>query len=131
MKDGQEAGEMLLDIEARIGEMLPSSEEAQRGAIKQRGIPKSERASGHIKVLPDGISGQRAQQARAISKHPEIVEKVKAQARENETKVENLLFALWVQDQRHDYWMKVVREIRAGLENLKEEMWDGRLFHSD
>jgi hypothetical protein len=53
------------------------------------------------------------------------------QARENEAKIENLLFALWVQDQRHDYWMKVIKEIMAGLEELREEVWNGRLFHSD
>ena len=78
LKDGQEAGEMLLDIEARIGEMLPSAEEAQvgkRGVIK--GTPQS-------KMLPEGMNHKRATQSRAIAGHPEIVEKVKAQARENE-----------------------------------------------
>jgi len=68
LKDGQEAGEMLLDIEARIGELLPSAEEAIKTPVTR----------------PTGIGHHRAIQARAIKNHPEIVEKVKAQARENE-----------------------------------------------
>ncbi len=68
LRDGQDAGEMLLDIEARIGELLPSPEEAIKTPVTR----------------PTGITHHRAIQARAISKHPEIVEKVKAQAKENE-----------------------------------------------
>jgi hypothetical protein len=49
----------------------------------------------------------------------------------SDEKVENLLFVIWVQDQRHKYWMKVIRETKKELEKLREEMWDGRLFHSD
>jgi len=74
---------MLLDIEARIGELLPSAEEARRqsGQVTNgRPTPKGKRKP----VLPEGITGKKAHQARAIKDHPEIVEKVKAQARENE-----------------------------------------------
>ena len=74
LKDGQEAGEMLLDIEARIGELLPSQEEALKTACPTGGRQKRF----------GGMSHHRATQVRAIAKHPEIVEKVKAQARENE-----------------------------------------------
>lgn|GEM_PF-2219133 len=35
-----------------------------------------------------------------------------------EAKVENLLFVIWVQDQRQAYWSKVIRELRAELEEL-------------
>ena len=49
----------------------------------------------------------------------------------SDEKVENLLFVIWVQDQRHGYWMKVIREIKGELKKLKEEMGDARLFHSD
>ena len=45
-------------------------------------------------------------------------------------KVENLLFVIWIQDQRHDYWMKFIREVRTALEILMEEIKeDERLFH--
>jgi len=82
LKDGQEAGEMLLDIETRIGELLPSIEEARKDVGKrQKGIPITQREGGSVHP---GITDKRAHHARAISRHPEIVEKVKAQARENE-----------------------------------------------
>jgi hypothetical protein len=73
-KDGQEAGEMLLDIEARSGEL---SEDIQlEGDVSKR--PYS--PPGRLKE--SGLNFRRTHQARAISKHPEIVEKVKAQARD-------------------------------------------------
>jgi hypothetical protein len=40
-------------------------------------------------------------------------------------KIENLLFVIWVQDQRHDFWMKVIREIKKELDDLKGSMEDG------
>lgn len=81
LRDGQDAGEMLLDIETRIGELLPPPEEAKRiGARRTSGLTRGEdRPTAH-----PGINDKRAHTARTIAKHPEIVEKVKAQARENE-----------------------------------------------
>lgn len=40
-------------------------------------------------------------------------------------KIENLLFVIWIQDQRHDYWMKFIKEVRTALEHLKKEIEDG------
>ncbi len=83
LRDGQDAGEMLLDIEARIGELLPSREEALKaggGGDRRWGSP----AEKTRKVLPEGISGKHATQARTIKENPIIVAKIKAQARENE-----------------------------------------------
>ncbi|HOD36810.1 MAG TPA: hypothetical protein PLR20_05770 [Syntrophales bacterium] len=77
LKDGQDAGELLLDIEGRIGELLPSRDKAMTG---RKGVPKGTPS----KVLPEGIDHKRAHQARAISENPAVVEKIKAQARENE-----------------------------------------------
>ena len=77
LRDGQDAGEMLLDIEARIGELLPEATKTH--------IPRRDMAKGPAeKSLPEGIDYRRAYKARTIAKHPEIVEKVKAKARENE-----------------------------------------------
>jgi hypothetical protein len=81
LSDGQDAGEMLLEIEKKIGELLPSEKEAMAGTESKRGITKG---MPRPKVLPEGINGKRSHQARAIARHPEIVEKVKKQARENE-----------------------------------------------
>jgi hypothetical protein len=39
-----------------------------------------------------------------------------------EEKIENLLFVIWVQDQRHDYWMKVIKDVKRELGVLKEVM---------
>jgi len=83
LKDGQEAGELLLDIEARIGELLPSDEEILKLRSEQyKGRPVLQQAG--LTQRPKEITHKRAVYARAISKHPDIVEKVKAQAKENE-----------------------------------------------
>ncbi len=74
---------MLLDIEARIGEMLP----APSTAVKGTGLKGQKGAKGGAtkeKVLPKGLTSNRAWQARVIAKHPEIVAKVKARARKYE-----------------------------------------------
>jgi len=40
----------------------------------------------------------------------------------SDEKVENLLFVIWIQDQRHDYWMRFIREIRTELETLRQDL---------
>lgn len=79
----KDAGEMLLDIETRIGELAEKEERAKpkptgyigTGSLPSGKPPKHERL---------GMTEKRISQSQAIAKHPEIVEKVKAQARENE-----------------------------------------------
>lgn len=78
LKDGQDAGRMLLTIEARIGELLPDSKEAmstQRPGQPRRG-PRQQR--------PDGITSRRATTARTIARHPEAVAQVIQEAEDNE-----------------------------------------------
>lgn len=82
LRDGQDAGEMLLDIETRIGELaLKEPAILAPDRPKGRGRAPSGQPLKHERI---GISEHRMKQSEAISKHPEIVEKVKAQARENE-----------------------------------------------
>lgn len=79
LKDGQDAGKVLLAIEIRIGELLPRSDRAGR-------MPLEDSLDGkrpHIK-LPDGMSSKRAQQSRAIASHPQEVEETIKEAEENE-----------------------------------------------
>ena len=54
---------MLLDIEGRIGELLPSPEVAMAGVESKRGVTKG---TPRPKVLPDGINKRRAHTARLI-----------------------------------------------------------------
>ena len=65
---------MLLDIETRIGELLPPPEKAEEMGRRKGKVP------GATKVLPEGMTSHRAQSSRAIAMHPEIVERIKAQA---------------------------------------------------
>jgi len=81
LKDGQDAGEMLLDIEARIGELAAKEERAKPVPLKGRGALPSGAAPKHDRL---GLTRKRMSQAEAIAKHPKIVEQVKAEARENE-----------------------------------------------
>lgn len=68
--DGQDAGEMLLNIEARIGELLPSAEEALRLGGQKPGTPKG---GGGSKVLSPDMKSKQAQAARAIHRNPAAV----------------------------------------------------------
>jgi len=71
---------MLLDIEARIGEFyaaIPSQQNTSR-------LPQSGKQKGRVASIKElGISPREAQKALQIHKNPEIVAKIKAQAREN------------------------------------------------
>ena len=65
---------MLLDIEARIGELVGPPKSPVRMSGKFVGREKSNH----------GINPRLASRARVIHDNPEIVAKIKAQARENE-----------------------------------------------
>jgi len=73
LKDGQDAGKVLLAIEAKIGELLPDDARHVR-AGKHRGA----------RGLPEGISFRQAYKSRIISSHPEEVIEVIREAEENE-----------------------------------------------
>ena len=67
-----------------------------------------------------------------VSPEPDRESKIRKLVDDLSGKVENLLFVIWIQDQRHDYWMKFIKEVRTALEILREEIKeDERLFHSD
>jgi hypothetical protein len=75
LADGQEAGEMLLEIEARIGELLPAV------SISEHRDMDTGRAK---KTLPDEIGFRQAHTARTIARNPEIVREIIKEAKENE-----------------------------------------------
>jgi hypothetical protein len=86
LKDGQDAGKALLMIEARIGELLPTAEEARKNAVggTRVGPDGTTRKGGGVSTLPPGISSKQAQRARAISTHPHEVAEAIDEAIENE-----------------------------------------------
>jgi hypothetical protein len=88
LKDGQDAGEMLLDIEGRIGELALKEPQIQSKPIHKKGHkgalgtqPSGEPPKHERLGLP---SERKMQASQIIHKNPKIVEKVKAQARANE-----------------------------------------------
>lgn len=76
LADGQDAGEMLLNIEARIGELL-RDEIPDSGT---GGAPKQPRLKGDAAIMPD----RHRENARAIHRNPAAVKAVIAEARKNE-----------------------------------------------
>ncbi len=76
LRDGQDAGKMLLAIEGRIGELLPESKEAKR-------LGGGSGSTGR-KTRPDGITEKMAHTARIITRHPTEVKEVIKEAEENE-----------------------------------------------
>jgi hypothetical protein len=83
LADGQAIGEALLDIEVKIGQMLPSAKDAVKTGRRGKG-----HGTGGVPVLPVGYrhkdGEKKAVNARALAANPHIVEKIKAEARENE-----------------------------------------------
>jgi hypothetical protein len=80
LKDGYDAAKLLLDVEARIGELLPDKKEAKRwSGLKSKGLPTNAPRGA---LLPDGYTARKAYHALRIAENPGIVEKVKAKARE-------------------------------------------------
>lgn len=82
LSDGQDAGKMLLAVEARIGELLPSPGEMDKERARRKtGLPRRAPLGS---LLPEGISHERSKCARAIARNPEAVAMVIAEAEENE-----------------------------------------------
>lgn len=83
LSDGQDAGEMLLEIETRIGQI--AAKEEQAASIKVKGVRGSTPSMKPPKHKRLGIqSHNRMKQSQRIAANPKIVEKVKAQAKANE-----------------------------------------------
>lgn len=83
LADGQDAGKMLLAIEGRIGELLPTAEEGRRIGVSEAAAirdGKLERSTAR----PEGIGEKQAFNARIISNNPDAVEEVIKEAEENE-----------------------------------------------
>lgn len=87
LKDGQQAGVLLLDIEARIGEIALSEPRAKSIVEHKKGT------RGIIGTRPSGqqpkhdrlmMTEKKMQQSQKIAQNPEIVARVKAKAIENE-----------------------------------------------
>lgn len=76
LADGQDAGVMLLNIEARIGELLEDTPPARREGTGGRATA--------LKSLPEGINQTRSKRAQAIHRNPAAVAAVIKEARENE-----------------------------------------------
>lgn len=125
LQDGRDAAEMLHNIDVRIGELLPSPQEAKRmsggGLTYQDNRGKFIGGSGK-KVLPDGITSKKAHAARALAS-PEGIrawEKVKQEAEENDdiptkTAVLNKIRADKEEARRKEYEKKVQENRENGM----------------
>jgi len=116
LADGQAIGEALLDIEVKIGQMLPSAAETKTREAKSR-------VSQGINLLPEGYqqnNRKKAQYARALAANPAAVAAIKAEARENEdipTKTAALNRIKYEKEkERHE---KAVKEGRATKTNIE------------
>lgn len=86
LKDGQAAGEALLMIESRIGQIYKNAPEApSKGRLVNRQIKtKKELVEQMPKELKSKSSQRKLQKAAEIASHPEIVKEVIKEAKENE-----------------------------------------------
>lgn len=76
LRDGQDAGEMLLDIEARIGELYDSLPKSAGGSKTAR----SADLKGKQESIRDaGIADRSARKSSEVFHNPVIVAKIKAQ----------------------------------------------------
>lgn len=83
LRDGQDAGEMLLNIEARIGELLPPVEDARRIG-KSEGGKRRQGQDVPLTARPEGMEEKQAYYARTIHRNPEAVAAIIKEAREND-----------------------------------------------
>lgn len=81
LSDGQDAGECLLRIEARIGELAKAEPRGDTTPKRHRVPGDRDLPLKHEKI---GIPYNRMKNAEAIHSHPEAVERVIKEARENE-----------------------------------------------
>jgi len=86
LSDGQDAGEMLLDIEVKIGEIVDKEPQVQAPARRSPdgsfvGKKPSGQPPKHERL---GMKEKRMQLAQTIFKNQEVVEQIKRAARENE-----------------------------------------------
>lgn len=83
LRDGQDAGELLLEIESRIGQIAEKEPSAVRDIQRTNG--KFNKPSGkppkHERL---GLERKRMHQAQQIAKHPDVVQKIKETAKRNE-----------------------------------------------
>lgn len=85
LRDGQDAGELLLDIEARIGEI--ADKEERRPPLPDPTGTKGNRytpSGSPPKHERLGMSEKKMNQAQTIHKNPAAVARIKAEARANE-----------------------------------------------
>lgn len=82
LAEGQIIGEALLDVEVKIGQMLPSAEEARKVGRPGHFGGVSGMPEGYKKKDKNG--GNKAMNARALANNPELVEQIKQEARDNE-----------------------------------------------
>ena len=82
LRDGQDAGELLLDIEERIGNLIPDKGENLKDYPRKGG--KTIKPVGSTPTGTPVLTKKRRSQAKKIAKHPDIVAKIKAQAREKD-----------------------------------------------
>jgi hypothetical protein len=75
-EDAQDLADYLLDVDVRLGELL-SQPRQKEGKTKEYGS-----LGGTIPNLPSGVSKALSHQAQTLSEHKDIVEQVKADARE-------------------------------------------------
>ncbi len=76
--EAQDLAGALLDAETRIGKLLKDIK------IKPLTDSTTGRTIGSEKILPEGINKKQSHYYQAMAAHPEIVEQVKAEAKEND-----------------------------------------------
>jgi len=115
LQDGQEIGDIVLDMDVQIGRSLPPAEKMMEIVGKsQKGIPVPERNG----VLPAGITSKEAYYTRQIASHPEVVEAVKKEAREiNDIPTRTAVMNKIKADKEKAVREKYEREMKAQKEN--------------
>jgi hypothetical protein len=100
LADGQDAGVMLLNIEARIGELIESVPEREKKAAAGRG----ERS------LPVEVNKDRSKAAQAIHRNPAAVAEVIREAKENEDIPTKTAVLNKIKHQKAEAQLKAFRE---------------------
>lgn len=78
LSDAQDLGEIVLDAEVKLGEMLKAIDKTDS---KLKGKDRGSKGGTTKKTLPNGINKKQSHQAQQLAKHPETIEEIKKEAK--------------------------------------------------
>jgi ParB family chromosome partitioning protein len=127
LSDGQDVAEVLLDAEAKLGELLAAIQPEFVTSTDGRQEVGYKKPPKQTRSLPEGITHKESHQAQIIARHPDVIEQVKQKAREEDRlptaqevcRAIKTTCSLWTGDQESytpAQYIEATREVMGGID---------------